>query len=246
MGCPVQVATGGPWAEPFVEDVKDVDRVRIDAAWMQKLAVFVDFLVDKSAGRFPIVQPLMRGPLDMMASALGHEPMCVALMDEPNASEAFLDRCADIFIETANLRLAHTPEFEGGFLSSYGIWAPGPVVRTQIDNGTMLSPKVYRERARVYDQKVIEAFAFPLIHVHSGCLHLADALLEIDALKVIQVSIDYPGGPLAAEVMPILERIIQKKPLIVTGPVSEGELGMLDALEPRGRVCMQVQLVDNS
>jgi hypothetical protein len=243
MGCPIHVATGGPWAKPFIDDVQDVNRVTGDVAWLEKLDAFVDFLSARVDGQCPIVQPLMRGPLDMMASALGHEAMCLALITEPKASEAFLDRCADLFIEIANRRLAHTPVFQGGYLSSYGIWAPGPVVRTQVDNGTMLSPKVYRERARSADQKVIEAFDYSLIHMHSGCLHLSDVLLEIDALKVIQVSIDYPGGPLAAEVMPIIERIMQKKPVIVTGPVSEAELGMLEALKPAGRMCFQVQLV---
>ena len=243
IGCPIQVATGGPWAEPFLGDVKDIDRVQADTAWLEKLDAFADFLVAQVDGQYPIVQPLMRGPLDMMASALGHEAMCMALVQEPQASEKLLHRCADIFIQAAKRLQAHTPTFEGGYVSSYGLWAPGPVVRTQVDNGTMLSPQMYRERVRAADQKVIEAFDYPLIHVHSGCLHLADALLEIDALKVIQVSIDHPGGPLAADVMPILTRIIQKKPLIVTGPVSTEELDMLDALKPRGRVCMQVQRI---
>ena len=107
----------------------------------------------------------------------------------------------------------------------------------------MISPAVYRERVLKYDRRVIEAFEYPLIHLHSGCLHLADELLQVDALKAIQVSIDYPGGPLASEVLPVLERIIRKKPLIVTGPVAEDELRALEALPHSGRLCMHVQLV---
>jgi len=243
LGCPIRVVTGGPWAESFDRDWTDIGRGCADERWLEKLDAFVDLLAARANGAYPIVQPLMRGPVDMMASAVGHEPMCMALMEAPEASEAFLDVCAELFIQTANRRLAHTPRFEGGYISSYGIWAPGTVVRTQLDNATMLSPQVYRERVLRYDCKVMEAFDFPLIHVHSGCLHIADELLQIEALKAIQVSLDYPGGPLAAEVLPIFERIIQKKPLIVTGPLTRAELDDLEALSPPGRLCLQVQIV---
>ena len=243
LGCPIRMVTGGPWAEPFDRDWTDIEGVRADERWLEKLDAFVDLLAARANGAYPVVQPLMRGPVDMMAAAVGHEPMCMALMEQPEASEAFLDVCAELFIQTANRRLAHTPRFFGGYVSGYGIWAPGTVVRTQLDNATMLSPQVYRERVLKYDRKVIETFEYPLIHVHSGCLHIADELLQIEALKAIQVSLDYPGGPLASEVLPIFERIIQKKPLIVTGPLTRAELEDLEALSPPGRLCLQVQIV---
>jgi len=66
------------------------------------------------------------------------------------------------------------------------------------------------------------------------------------ALKVIQVSIDFPGGPLATEVMPILQKIVQKKPLVVTGPVTREELAALERLEPQGRLCMLVEIVQGT
>lgn len=244
VGCPVRVVTGGPWAEPFAADWRAPERLQPDARWLDKLDAFVDFLAERAAGKCPIVQPLMRGPVDMMASAVGHEAMCLALMEEPEAADAFLAVCAEFFVEAAQRRLAHTPPFEGGYLSGYGIWAPGTVVRNQADNATMLSPKVYREKILAHDRKVIESFDFPLIHLHSGCLHVAEILCELERLKAIQVSIDHPGGPLAAEVMPILERVIERKALIVTGPVDGEELDALEGLAQRGSLCIQVSLVE--
>jgi hypothetical protein len=239
----VRVVTGGPWAEPFAADWRAPGRRAPDERWLAKLDAFVDLLAGRAGGRYPIVQPLMRGPVDMMASAVGHEETCLALMEEPAAAAAFLDVCADFFIRTARRRLERTPPFAGGYLSGYGIWAPGRVVRTQIDNATMLSPAVYRERVLAHDRRVIEAFDNPLIHLHSGCLHVADVLLEVEALKAVQVSIDYPGGPLAAEVLPILERIVRRKALIVTGPVTGEELASLEALAGLGSLCLRVSLV---
>ena len=241
LGCRVQVVRGGPWAQPFLNDWTDIEPLKADEAWLEKLVEFVEFLAARAGGSYPIVQPLMRGPIDMMAAALGHERMCIALIEAPRQSDALLERAADFFVCTAARRLQHTPTFEGGYLSSYGIWAPGRVVRTQVDNATLLSPALYRERVLKHDLRVIEAFDYSLIHLHSGCLHIVDELLPLKALKVIQVSLDYPGGPLAADVLPILERILQQKSLIVTGPVTEAELGDLEALEPPGRLCLQVE-----
>jgi hypothetical protein len=144
------------------------------------------------------------------------------------------------------LQASGTPRFAGGYVSAYGIWAPGTVVRTQADNATMLSPTVYRERVLPHDRAVMRQFDYPLIHLHSGCLHVAEALLEVPELRAIQVSVDHPGGPLAAQVMPILERMVARKPLIVTGPVTSAELEALRGLAAVGSVCLQVQVCTDS
>ena len=69
------------------------------------------------------------------------------------------------------------------------------------------------------------------------------ALLEVEALKAIQVSVDFPGGPLAEEIMPTLEKVAGKKSLIVTGPVTESELEGLIGLADKGSICISVALV---
>lgn len=244
IGCGVKVVTGGPWAEPFLKEEAAphrTDALRLEEAWLQKLEDFADFLVKYVDGNRPVVQPLMRGPVDMMASAMGHEAMCIALAESPGEAGAFLGFCADAFLAAARRLLEHSPSFGGGYLSSYGIWAPGTVVRNQIDNATMLSPKMYRDRVLPHDRRILEAFDYSLMHVHSGCLHVMDVLLEEDALQAVEVSIDYPGGPLVMEILPILERILEHKPLIVSGPVTAEELRALDGLDGQGRLCLRVR-----
>jgi hypothetical protein len=243
FGCPVRIVTGGPWAEPFVADWHDKRSIESDRRWIDKLGAFVEYLVRRADGRYPITQPLFRGPVDMMFAGLGHEEACMAVKTAPEASDRILAGCAELFVNMAGMRLAATPPFEDGYLSSYGIWAPGTVVRTQVDNASMLSPGMYRERVLPFDRKVFEAFDTTLIHLHSCCLHIVDDLVQEDALDCIQVSIDYPGGPLAAEVMPQLQHILEHKPLIVTGPVYQSELDGLQRLQPAGGLCLQVQVV---
>lgn len=242
VGCPVRLVAGGPWAEPMAADWRQVAQLETDPVWLGKLEAFTRLLADRAQGRCPLVQPLMRGPADMLASAVGHEDALVALIDEPDLAGRFLARCAEIFIELAQCRLRHTPLFCDGYLSSYGIWAPGTVVRTQIDNATMLSPVMYRDQVLAHDRVIMEAFDFSLIHLHSGCLHVVDALFDVDELQAIQVSIDHPGGPLGHEVLPVLERVIRHKPLIVTGPVTPGELDSLRQLGQLGSLCLNVRL----
>jgi hypothetical protein len=246
FGCPVRIVTGGPWAESFVDDWHEERTFEPEQSWIDKLGSFVEYLVQRSDGRYPIIQPLFRGPVDMMFAGLGHEEACMAVKTEPAAADRILASCAELFIDIAQERLAATPRFAGGYLSSFGIWAPGTVVRTQVDNASMLSPATYRERVLPFDRRVFEAFDTTLIHLHSCCLHIIDDLIQEEALDCIQVSIDYPGGPLASEVLPQLQRILEHKPLIVTGPVYQAELDALRRLQPAGGLCLQVQVVPDN
>lgn len=244
VGCPVRVGTGGAWAEPFLCDVGDIDGLGTDRAWLGKLIEFTEFLSTWGEGRRPVGHPLMRGPIDMMAAALGHEELCLAFVERPAEAETLLGICAGIFLEAAETRLDHVAAFWGGYVSDYGLWAPGSVLRTQVDNAVLFSPSMYEKYILPYDRKVIERFQYPLIHLHSGCLHIVDSLLDVDALKAIQVVIDYPGGPLVDEVLPTLKRMLVRKPLIVTGAVSRKELESLLSLTPVGGLCIQVQVYD--
>ena len=243
LGCPIKMVPGGAWADPFFGDWDQLHTLAPSSDWLLKLDAFMELLNERAQGRYPLIQPLFRGPIDLAAAGLGHERFCEALVDEPDRVNDFLDFCVQTFIQSAKRRLDSTPKFEGGYVSSYSIWAPGTVVRNQLDNATLVSPQVYRNQIREHDRKVLEAFDFSLIHVHSGCLHIADELIEIDALRAIQVSIDFPGGPLTHEILPILQKILAHKPLIVTGPVTQDELEALESLEPAGGLCLQLQLV---
>ena len=243
LGCPIRIVTGGPWADRIPGDGSPSE-FEPDNCWLEKLDAFMRVLNERSAGCYPITQPLFRGPIDMMASALGHEEACVMLLDAPAVSDTILAACGDLFIEMAQRRLAKTPHFHEGYLSSFGIWAPGTVVRTQADNATMLSPATYRDHVLPQDRRIMEQFEYSLIHLHSGCLHIVEDLLQVDALKCIQVSIDYPGGPLAAEVIDVFRRILDVKPLIITGPVYPHERDELLDLKHSGGLCLQLNVID--
>ncbi len=249
IGCPVRMETGGAWAESFLSSPEDIARLCEGGwaasrdPWFEKFREETCCLVKEAGDRFAVVPPLMRGPLDMMASALGHQAMVETFLDCPELAERLLALCSERFIELAREHHSIAGTFLGGSVI-FGLWAPGLAIRTQLDNAVLLSPELYQRHALRYDSRIFESFDTVVIHVHSGCLHIVDELLEAPALNAIQVSIDHPGGPLAADILPLLARIQARKPLIVTGPVNALELEHLRALPPAG-VALDLQLLDS-
>ena len=102
----------------------------------------------------------------------------------------------------------------------------------------MISPKLYEKVFLPHNLTIIKAFDYTIFHLHSATIHIAEALVEIPELSAIQVSIDYPArafSPSIKELLPILKKIHDNKPLILSGPVKEKEKRLiLDELIPEG------------
>ena len=245
VGCPIRISIGSIWSEPFLEDWGDMEKLKLsgDNPWFEKLVEFTRLLAEREGENgYPIVQPLLRGPIDIAAAVLGDEQTCMAVYDYPDEFRRLLEIATGVFIEVAKARLAFTPKFCAGYLSSYGIWTPGTVVRTQADNSVLVSPQTYRDFLLPCAERIFDSFDYPLIHLHSGGLHIVEVLLDSEKLRAIQVSLDYPAGPPVSESLPILKNINEQKPLFITGAVTEGELEQLQkTLSPRG-LCMSLSI----
>jgi len=154
----------------------------------------------------------------------------------------FLDEVTETFLDVLWAQLNRTPRLRGGYVSAFGIWAPGSVVRTQCDASAFLSPRQYAEWFMPYDERICQAVDYSIIHLHSGSLHTVDALLGLEALDVIQVSIDpEPASPPVKGLVPTLQRILAVKPLIVSGPMSEEDVALLEEELPEDGLCIQAQ-----
>lgn len=248
IGCPIRVSAGKVWAEPIIYSMENIHAyMRINDEWLQKFLEFTSVLVEFSRGRLPVVQPLFRGPMDMAASALGPERLCISIFRHPDVLKSFLDFCADVFIRSFNMQLSLLPKFSGGYSCMYGVWATEPICRNQADYSVLISPKVYEKIFLPYDIKVIKASKYSIFHLHSANIHLADKLVEIPELSAIQVSIDYPAkafSPPVQSLLPTLKRIQREKPLIITGPVTRREIQMIrQELSPNG-LALDLQILD--
>ncbi|MEM3046130.1 MAG: uroporphyrinogen decarboxylase family protein [Candidatus Bathyarchaeia archaeon] len=245
LGCPIRMSVGSVWAAAFLKDWSRLDELRFDPRnpWLLRLLELTRLLVKKAGGRVPVTQTLLRGPIDMAAAALGYQRLCVELYRSPREVERLLGICTEIFLETAKAHLSLLPPFREGFISAFGIWAPGRTVLSQTDNSVLLSPSVYAKHVQPYDERIIDAFEYPIVHTHQPCMQqIIQPLLELQGLRALQMSLDRPNGPPVSEMIPMMRRVQERKPLIITGAATREELNlMLEALDPRG-LCLSLSL----
>jgi hypothetical protein len=207
-----------------------------DGAWLDLLLQMTEALAAGSGGRCAVVAPTMRGPSDLVEAVFGTELMCFSLYDYPGELHAFLEEATDLFIEILHALLARIPPVAGGYVSPFGIWAPGTVVRTQCDASAFLSARHYAEVFLPYDVRISESVDYAIIHLHSCSLHTVDALLAVARPQAIQVTLETGTGvPTLAELVPVFRKILAHKPLLVEGALREDELAwLLDALPSGG------------
>jgi hypothetical protein len=168
--------------------------------------------------------------------------MCLSMYDHPKELLDFLDRVTETWLDIWRVQFDRIPRVHGGYVNTFGIWAPGTVARTQCDASAFLSPRQYAEWYMPYDERICQAVDYACIHLHSGSLHTVEPLMSVDSLKAIQVSIDpVPASPPVRDLVPAMKRVLEGKPLIVTGPMTEDEAAMLEDELPGDGLCLQPQ-----
>jgi hypothetical protein len=240
-GARVRIAAGTVWAEPpqpgglRVEDVRA--RLKANASWRESLRAYYQKLVAAAAGRAAVASTLLRGPLDVAAALVGSSELALLLHDKPARVGELLDVAAEGFVETAGFVGDIVPPLEGGWVA-FGIWAPGSVVRLQCDYSAMLSPADYRRWDVPRQRRLSREFDYSIFHLHSGCLHVLDGLLDMPELDAVEVSLDpWPSGPHPGDTIPALARIQAAGKAVVVhgGPVAPEDYELMRAsLSPVG------------
>ncbi len=224
-----------------------LESIRLDPAhpWFRKYTGFIDALVRRSAGRYPVSHGTLIGPSDIAALLRGHTQSILDLVAEPERTSHLLGQCAAIFREITEEAWRHIPLFHGGcYDAQYQLWAPGPIVRMQEDASGVYSPRLYRELLQPVDRELAKRFPCAFIHLHSTSMFLLDAFLEIDEIRCFQVNYEpHSGGPPIAGMVPYFRRIQEaRRPLLIRGSFTPDEVRqLLDGLEARGLyLCIMV------
>lgn len=246
LGAPIRatIQGGSMRAHAFVREWCDWEQRprRIAEGWRDLLLRLIELHVARSGGRHAVAQTLMRGPSDLAEALLGPEMMIYAMVDHPQALRNFLEESTEVFIEVLRAQLERIAPVRGGYVSPFGVWAPGTVVRTQCDASAFLSPKHYAAWYLPYDARISESVDYSIIHLHSVSLHTVDALLDVERPHAIQVTLETSAtAPTLDAMIPIFRKILGVKPLILEGPLTEAELQhLLDQL-PSGGLCINAR-----
>lgn len=251
LGCSLQRnPLGGVWAEPLLHNWEEVEAFswRESSIWLDEFLRMARELVAEAKGIYPVFSPLSRGPLDMIEAVIPNEMLYAGFYQEPKRMHKLLDRCADLYIDLAERWLAQMPLFYGGYTvrTTFGLWAPGTVIRFQEDASTNVSPAVYREFLFEVDQRIASRFDYCTFGTHSSIRHILPMLLKIPSLWTIEMAIDPVrfGGPPLLELISSLQMVqAAGKSLILSGEMKRSELEVvLKKLSPVG-LCIHAFLV---
>jgi hypothetical protein len=226
LGCTVWVTAGeSTWARP-IDPAWDPGRplaLREDNPWLNLLLGTLKAMVEAAEGRLPVAQPMMRGPADMAGSVLGQSRMCTDMLLEPDTLRTVLDQVTRLWIESYRRILEAVPPWHGGYCNVYGIWSPGTAMRQQEDDAALFSPTQYKEFLLRFDRLIAREAEYAVMHMHSNSLRFVDMILDAPEIRGVQVAVDMPPfGPPLDELVPVLRKVLLRKPLILLAydPVS--------------------------
>ena len=196
LGCRVRIAKDSIWAEERGATWDEMETIEIsdDNPWLKAYLRLLEALAQRSAGRFPVSQPILRGVSDLLGSLRGHSQALIDCMESPGRVRRAVRRCADALIEAVRRHYAIVTPFHGGYsVEQYSLWSPKPIIRLQEDASSVYSPTLYRELIQPEDRRVAAAFPACLVHLHSASLFLLSHFLEIEGIDIVQINRDAVG-----------------------------------------------------
>ncbi len=191
--------------------------------WVAKMLEFIPALAERSAGRYPVGVTLMRGISDLLSALYGGEGFVLRMCDEPDEVRALVEKLTAFWIAFGRSLLSRLPQFHGGTGSMmYGLWCPGKVIWLQEDAAALLSPELYERFIYSADCEIARAFENCMIHLHPTRFIPTKYLVKSE-LAAIELHIDH-DGPRAEALAGHYHLILQHKPLLVWGDLTEADL----------------------
>ena len=193
--------------------------------WYKKLGDGYKGLAEVLGDTYPRAHTLMRGPGDMVGALLGHEKFIGMMLDAGSKDliHRLLDLCSKIYIETAKMQLDKGGKFRGGHCNAFGIWAPDYNVRSQEDEASLVSPKMYDEFFLPYHIQEVAGYDYSTFHMHSGYVMTTynwREFIKQGNVRSFEVAMD-PNGPTTEALLPSLLEMNCSKPLVIDSCTAE-------------------------
>jgi len=235
-GCPNQRRGDIVWIEPGLDTLDDLSGIELDRnhPWFRRLVEFISALVEHAAGRYPVAAPSLGGCADLLMHLRGPERLAADLYDAPEKVVELGARCVDLCEEVINAIYDVVPQYMGGYPGTIRFfWAPGRIIEMAEDLSIMMSPMSHHRFVAPIHQELGRRFPYNILHLHSVSLHTVDNVLEIPEVRAIEITPDF--GVDMRPYIPLLERILERKSLIVHGVMTvEVMKELMDCLPARG------------
>lgn len=236
LGCEVSSTNSGFVAHSQNTEINHFDiRKAFNRNWYKKYIEFTVMLKEIGKDRFPVGQPIMRGPTDIVGTILGQEQLVYNFYDYPEKVIRLMNNSVDIFLDIIKENKNKIDSFCGGSsIGFYDLWCPGECIWYQDDLNALLSPEIYEKYIYDIHKRICKSYEYSMIHLHPASFYIIDYLLKIDELNAIQINKDV-GGPSVEEMIPIFKKVQEKKNLIIWGDFDKNEMDMLTKnLKPEG------------
>ena len=181
------------WAHPVYKSIDEVLEAPFWDTWRDGLYYkMISELTRRSTAlafnHHFVTDFALGGTMDNLAALYGTENLLIDLIEQPEKVNRALSELKQVWIEAfTDMNAIIAEAGNRGGIGWAGIWAPGTTFPIQEDISYMLSPTMFREFCLPHIRDYVDAMGFPLYHLDGvGAIPHLDALLEIDALKVIQ------------------------------------------------------------
>ena len=242
IGCPILASAYSCTAKPCTTDIDlAASQFSIDSAlksdWSKIMDVVLERAVLAAQNRIAVRQLHLRGVIDMLAAYLGEEKLCLSLYDNTGSLECLLEKFTNLYIETVKRGFSLRKPWQGGYVSSWSLYAPGNLLDYQIDASNLFSAEMYEQYFLKFDEHIINNFDFTLVHIHACSIHVIESLLKLEHLKAIELSLDRETDQTDISVIIDIAKRIQSsgKALLIYGQLNETEFSMFTRqLNPNG------------
>ncbi len=234
LGCAPVFEAHTTWYKQPYADFTELKNLEFDRAnqWWRLTQEIVRRSAEHARGRYLVTKGSSIGAaFDLIAELIGTEATLLAMLEHPEEIRALRDRIISWALETYDALSNLLQPFQDGTMDGMQVWAPGRVASNQCDLCVMISPGMFRDLVAEEMRRFFEHVDYGIYHLdgEEQIKHL-DALLEIDAIKMIQfvpvtkACDKIPRDPL--KWIGLFRRIIEsgRKALIYTPPERVEEL----------------------
>lgn len=238
LGCAIRVLPDNVMGEEQVLSWDDALAKTLDLEdpWFKKYVEFLEALIERSDGRYPVSHGTELGPTDLHALVRGHSGSIIDLVDAPEKSAELLMHLGHLFTQFFQESWKRLPLYHGGYFDAqYQIWAPEPIIRMQEDATALISPNLYRKLVQPVDRMIAQQFACNFIHLHTTSMFILDAFLEIEEIRCFEINIESFNIPVAGMIKYFQMVQAADRPLLLRGSFTQDEIRLVrDFLDPRG------------